>query len=391
MIRQVMIRNFKSIRDQTVNLSPVTVLVGRSGSGKSTFLQAMEFIRDFVRGNGAGGELKAAYRPFAKLYKNGSVAEFAIRFQLPGMKDEFSYFFRLRVHESHQIKLAAESLAVGQEVVFEQDTKPSSKTSPDIEWKVPPPLTQVPQPGALALGRLPGIEAASTAYAVLATGIGVHRFPLDVMQHKTSNGATELDRQHQRFGLDDIGSNYLSVLQSLYLQVDQAVSRKTMIASLQRLNRSIRSVDLESLQELKGAVVGHTIGDRVMPLRLEEESDGFRRFFAHMLALYQQPPRQTLLFEEPENGIYPGALQLLADEFQAAPDAGRGQVILTTHSPRLLDNFEAEQIRVVELNDNLETVIGELASDQRDAILNQLLSPGELLDVDPARREVAST
>ena len=98
------------------------------------------------------------------------------------------------------------------------------------------------------------------------------------------------------------------------------------------------------------------------------------------------PPKQTLVFEEPENGIYPGALELLAEEFKAAPEADRGQVLLTTHSPRLLDFFSVDQIRVVELDQQLETKIGNVAEEQMEAIKEQLLHPGELLTVDPARR-----
>jgi hypothetical protein len=52
----------------------------------------------------------------------------------------------------------------------------------------------------------------------------------------------------------------------------------------------------------------------------------------------------------------------------------------------LLDCFSADQIRVVEL-DNLETKIGPLAEEQKEALRDELLHPGELLTVDPARRQ----
>jgi predicted ATPase len=97
-----------------------------------------------------------------------------------------------------------------------------------------------------------------------------------------------------------------------------------------------------------------------------------------------------LIFEHPEDGIHPGALSLLAEEFQAAPEAGRGQVILTTHSPKLLDYFDAEQIRVVELA-GLETRIGFISAEQKEAIRERFLEPGELLTVDPARLQPEAT
>ncbi len=391
MIRQVTIRNFKSIRDLTVDLSPVTVLVGRSGSGKSTFLQAIQFVRDFVRANGQGDVIPSMYKPFANEYSPKATAEFGFQIELPSTGNQLGYFIQISAPNKQQVFLKSELLSFDGQTVFEQGVaEESGKPSRHI-WKTSPPLTAVPKPGNLALGRLPGLEEASIAYSVLATGIGVHRFPLNVMQSASDDGLTQLDRNHQKFGLDDIGHNYLSSLQTLAMRVDQVLARRTLLATIQKLNRTVRSIELESLQELRGAIVGHELGNRIMPLRLEEESDGFRRIFAHLLALYQQPPKQTLLFEEPENGIFPGALELLGEEFRAAPAAGRGQVILTTHSPRLLDQFDAEQIRVVELNSELETVIGPLAADQREAIQDHLLSPGELLDVDPARRETVES
>lgn len=48
MIEHIRIQNFKSIRDASVDLSPVTVLIGRSGVGKSNFLRAIRFFRNYL-------------------------------------------------------------------------------------------------------------------------------------------------------------------------------------------------------------------------------------------------------------------------------------------------------------------------------------------------------
>jgi predicted ATPase len=81
-----------------------------------------------------------------------------------------------------------------------------------------------------------------------------------------------------------------------------------------------------------------------------------------LIALYQAPSKQTLIFEEPEKGIHPGALAVLADQFKACPEAGRGQVILTTHSPGLLDSFDPDSLRVVKI-ENYLTQIGPAATE----------------------------
>jgi predicted ATPase len=46
MIHRARVRNLKSIVDVAVDLSEVTVLVGRSGTGKSNFIQSLRLLRD---------------------------------------------------------------------------------------------------------------------------------------------------------------------------------------------------------------------------------------------------------------------------------------------------------------------------------------------------------
>ena len=114
------------------------------------------------------------------------------------------------------------------------------------------------------------------------------------------------------------------------------------------MNPSVTSVELDDILKPKDVVVGHKFNGKTLALSLSQESDGFRRFYAHLLAKYQQPPKETLIFEHPEIRLLPGDLSLLADEFNAAPEQGQGQVILTTHSPQLLDHFDVSHIRVVD-------------------------------------------
>ena len=48
MIHCIRIQNFKSLRDVTVDLSPVTVFIGKSGTGKTNFASAIRFLRDYL-------------------------------------------------------------------------------------------------------------------------------------------------------------------------------------------------------------------------------------------------------------------------------------------------------------------------------------------------------
>jgi hypothetical protein len=372
MIHQIRIQNFRSLRDVTVDLSPVTVFIGKSGTGKTNFASAIKFLRDCL----ALGRQEAASRsPNHKCLTNPLGApEFEVVFSVPEFAEHFVYILKLsEQHIAHPPR--EESLAYGSRMVFKQISQPHMSA----QWEVKPGLASVPQAGELALGRLPGLEEAAIAHTALSDAIGIHAFPYDVLISKTPG-------QNRTTGFTDSGSNYLETLVAIARDFHRGIAvRKAMVATLQRINETVASVEVDSRQNPQNAIVAHRLRDTLLSLELWQESDGFRRFYAHLLALYQMPPKQTLVFEEPENGIYPGALELLADEFKAAPDDNRGQVLLTTHSPALLDCFSADEIRVVELVD-LETRIGTLDEDQKRALQEQLLHPGELLTVDPARR-----
>ncbi len=371
MIHQIRIQNFKSLRDVTVDLSPVTVFVGRSGTGKTNFTSAIRFLRDYL--GGGPSSVAQQFQNCMCATKPSEILEFQVVFSVPELPERFEYALQIRKHNKN---VQMEFLKYGEQTIFKQGLSSGST----LIWEVKPRLLPVPDPGPLALGRLPGLEEAVVAHTALTAGIGVYIFPYDVLSSNPSS-------QDGALGFADKGDNYLGVLKAITRDLQKGIAvKKAIVATLKRINETIVSVELDSHQTPKKAIVAHRFGDnKKLTLDLGQESDGFRRFYAHLLALYQMPPKQTLVFEEPENGIYPGALELLADEFRAAPDADRGQVLLTTHSPALLDHFSVEQIRVVDLVD-LETRIGPLAEEQREAIQEQLLHPGELLTVDPARR-----
>ncbi len=74
-------------------------------------------------------------------------------------------------------------------------------------------------------------------------------------------------------------------------------------------------------------------------------SDGTIRFIALLTVLCHPNPPELICIEEPETALHPGALSLLADLLRSASE--RSQVIVTTHSPELIDQFTDEPDAVV--------------------------------------------
>lgn len=225
------------------------------------------------------------------------------------------------------------------------------------------------------LGAIPGLQESTGAYYALRSGIGCYEFPSEVL--------TGQRNQLPDPGFADRGENYLQVAERIFSDLTKAPHWNQITRSLRAVNRCASSLTLNAPTPDR-LDLGYKLNGNILTFDVRQESEGLRRFLAHMLALYQNPPKETLLFEHPEAGLHPGALESLAYEFKACANDGRGQVILTTHSPQLLDHCPPQSLRVVTM-DSTETKIGPVAPEQMESLREQLLQPGELLTVDPAR------
>ena len=74
-------------------------------------------------------------------------------------------------------------------------------------------------------------------------------------------------------------------------------------------------------------------------------SDGSIRFICLATALLQPHPPAAIIIDEPELGLHPFAINVLAELVQSA--AKKTQLIIATQSPAFIDNFSIENIIVV--------------------------------------------
>ena len=94
------------------------------------------------------------------------------------------------------------------------------------------------------------------------------------------------------------------------------------------------------------------------PLLASQLSDGTLRFICLATALLQPNPPRTMLFDEPELGLHPYALSLLGAMIQSsiAPwGTPYNQIIISTQSALLLNEFTPEDIIVVQREDGQST------------------------------------
>jgi predicted ATPase len=107
-------------------------------------------------------------------------------------------------------------------------------------------------------------------------------------------------------------------------------------------------------------------------------SDGTLRAIGLLAAVYQRPTPSLIVIEEPEATIHPGALGAVLDLLRHA--ARKMQVVITTHSPEVLDAkwIQDTHLRIVSWQEGA-TKITPISEASRRALQEHLMGAGELL------------
>jgi predicted ATPase len=107
-------------------------------------------------------------------------------------------------------------------------------------------------------------------------------------------------------------------------------------------------------------------------------SDGTLRAIGLLAAVYQRPTPSVSVIEEPEATIHPGALGAVLELLQHA--AQKMQIVVTTHSPEVLDAkwIRDTHLRIVSWEEGA-THVTPISEASRRALQEHLMGAGELL------------
>jgi len=112
-------------------------------------------------------------------------------------------------------------------------------------------------------------------------------------------------------------------------------------------------LDVQKLGEAEKTKLSWVQKGSDFPMQPYHLSDGSIRFICLATALLQPHPPSTIIIDEPELGLHPEAISILAELIQIA--SKRTQVIVATQSPALVDQFAIEDIIVVNREDGAST------------------------------------
>ncbi len=111
------------------------------------------------------------------------------------------------------------------------------------------------------------------------------------------------------------------------------------------------------------------------PFTQQQMSDGTLKMFCYLLLLQDPIPPPFICIEEPENGLYHKLLETLAREFRehATGKKGASQIFVTTHQPYFVDALSPEEVWILEKGEDGFSTI-KRASD--DATVQNMVKEG---------------
>jgi predicted ATPase len=367
-VKRLILKRFRSFPAAQVEFDNPTILVGRNGAGKSNFADVFAFLAESmvtplqaVFGE-RGGITAVRNRTSGRSYPPnvGLAVEFG---PLNSTVASGRYAFEVKALPNYGFQVVQEQCRVsfsdGKRHWFDRTT--SFRTSV-------PGLSPSLEPSSLGLPVVGGDERFAPVLRALSAMRKYYIEPSKLREMQDPDSGISL--------LSD-GRNAASVLQELSRSHPDIVKRVCEI--LETIVPATKSVESKKHGNKLTLEFAQRWGEG-KSLRFEafNMSDGTLRALGLLMAVFQRPAPSLLVIEEPEATIHPGALGAVLDLIQ---QAGRTmQVLITTHSPELLDAkwIEDRHLRIVNWSDGASHIL-RVSQASREAMQQHLMGAGELL------------
>ena len=374
-LRSFQLKNFKAVRDsRPVKLGALTVFIGNNGSGKSSLIEGLETYCDVVIGGvdrafekwlGLDHVWNKAVQHRQRVSKDeGVFYENPVSFKLAGQIGRGAFKSVLEVGMDvgkNQTRIEREFLQLPSGQTYTRDSTGRCESFNDEKRdrarKVEKNESAAPQDWINHLRRWQFLRLSPELMRQPARTHSTGEFPAlardgsNIGQYLLSLRDSSLDA-------------YEDLVEAMRFVIPYARDLQTAVSD------SIERRAYLELTEAEFKVPGWLL------------STGTLRIVAILACLRHPNPPPLLVIEEIENGLDPRTLHLVVEEIRAAITAGTTQVILTTHSPYLLDLLDLSHIVVVE-RDNGQPVFRrpdakELAKWAKDFSPGRLYTMGRL-------------
>ncbi|HWB07953.1 MAG TPA: AAA family ATPase [Gemmataceae bacterium] len=330
-IRKMNLKGYKSIRLlEDFELTDVNVLIGANGCGKSNFVSFFHFLRELVEGrlekavNKAGGADK-------QLYLGPKVTE----------KIEASLEFGANGYAFTLEPTADNRLIFDDERILYYADPGMRTTSVDKSIGVGHSESKLKDHAKGGFSH----AIAEYVYDAVSSWTVYHVHDTSetaMMRRPCSVDDTERLRPHA----ENLGA-FLN-----WLYTEEKKTYRLIVAAIKQVAPVFKEFKFRPKKQKDGPVIqlDWLQEGSDYTFHPSQLSDGTIRFIALATALLQPYPPATVLIDEPELGLHPFALEILAGLVKSA--RARCQLILATQSAAFLDYFEPENVVVVKSGAN---------------------------------------
>ncbi len=329
MLKRVSIQNFKSLKDVTLDLQKVNLLIGPNNSGKTNFLKALEFVKETQNGVSGSKYKSITFNKYGDpviidLYTDYSEKLLVSRkINIQGdIENSFSIDdldMRNENIESHRI---------------EQGRKRFNLDASQIKIYTPQP-SQVRD--AYPLG--------SENEIVFADGSNIIAF-LDNLQ---DNHRSKFDLLENTLRICLPEFSYIA-FRSVQIDLNSELAKKYFNAK-----ETFKKIGLQN--KINNIIYWS-----------DELSEGALYFLILLCIIHQPNPPKLLLLEEPEKGIHPRRIwEVMKFIFQLAEEKDI-QIILTTHNEHVVDAFSSMPESIFVFEKDEETGVTTVRNLQKNII-----------------------
>lgn len=342
-IESIRVENYRALRKVGLdNLTPMTVLLGPNGSGKSTVFDVFNFLSEcFQYGlrhawdrRGRGKELKSrgASGPIIfELKYREKLKTPIITYHLeidegskgPEVVEEWLQW--RRGTRGQPFRFLEFRRGIGKAVSGEEPDEHDKRVE-----------TNLRSPDLIAVNTLGQFTEHPRVAALreFITDWYVSYLSIDSTRNQPEAGPQER--------LSKSGENLPNVIQ--YLKEQHADRLEQIFSVLRARIPRLERVEAEPMPDGR-LLLQIKDAPFEQPVLSKFASDGTMKMLAYLTVLYDPEPPRFIGIEEPENFLHPRLLPELAEECRAASE--RSQLLITSHSPFLLNAMRAEEVRVL--------------------------------------------
>jgi predicted ATPase len=327
-ISRIKVNNFKSLVDFDLPMEKFTCLIGLNGCGKSTVLQFLDFLGQLMTGEIDQWYREREWQPIELLsaFLESNCIDFGVEI-VDGDDGPFgSWSGRYHVEEGYCVE---ERISFGMEELFvlhDRYTVTGNGESVPVHFKYRGSILSQLRDDQVPEGVRAVRDCLKSGHSLDTLNSDSLRLPSRTANGSLGHGGKNLaahmlemfENEPDRFG------HLVAEIRAVYPRVDRPAFEVFR-------NGSKRLLVAENYPHPRKGTNSALLTDA------KHLNDGMLRMLAFLAEL--ESKHDLILLDEIENGINPEIVEFLVDKLVAA----RQQIIVTTHSPMILNYLEDEQ------------------------------------------------